>query len=245
MRLSFRICGPNPTLAEWLALTRAPAEPLIPIYLEGMNSTEASARVGAMTGLRLSYAAAQPQSKFLRAIRNALNRALADKDPRVRGDAVSALEVRPDDEAIAALAALAREDANPRVRSLAAAGLNDLRTDAVIPYARELLLRDFRLRPNFAEQLREIGTPRARAALREGLKSVNPRVRAECAKQLWLLREQQEAKPALVDALRNGDAELQADVASFLVDATRASTNRPAQFPDATAQTWAEWLEKR
>ena len=42
----FKERGPNPTLAEWLALSDASPDLLIPIYLQAMDSTEANARVG-------------------------------------------------------------------------------------------------------------------------------------------------------------------------------------------------------
>jgi HEAT repeat protein len=122
--------------------------------------------------------------------------------------------------------------------------LSGLRAEAVVPHVRELLLRDYRLRPNFAEQLREIGSPSARAALRDGLKSANPRVRDECAKQLWILKDAA-AKDVLAASLRGGDAETQAQLTAFLQPFARSQTNSPAYSPDATPQMWADWLEKQ
>lgn len=230
-------------LVEWLHFRGAPAATLLPVYLSNIGAEEPGARAGAVTGLRLAHGSAEANGKFKSAIRAALLRALVDRDVRVRLEAAQALGLDDDVDAAATLLAATRKDATARVRRQAALSLNDMRSEPAIPSVRELLLVDFRLRPNFAEQLREIGSPQARGVLREGLKSVNPQVRDECAKQLWLLKDAV-GKETLVEVLRTGSVDSQSEIVRFLQDSARAS-DTPTRGPDSTARTWADWLEKQ
>jgi HEAT repeat protein len=237
--------GPNPTLAEWLASIGAPVTNTVPLYLPALDSPDASARLGAVTGLGLCAGDPAVTATGRRVIRSAIKKALTDKVPDVRLAAVKALEESgPDDDAIAALAGAAQQDASSQVRERAAASLTDVRSGTVVPYLRELLLTDYTLQPDFAAQLREIGTPAALAALRDGLKSANPRVQAACAKQLWLVKDPA-AKPTLLNVLRGDDADAQADVVDFLQDIARAQAGNAK--PSATSQPagLADWLEKQ
>jgi HEAT repeat protein len=157
---------------------------------------------------------------------------------------VQTLAVEEDAQAAAALLAVVRTDSTARVRRQAGLCLNDMRSEAVFPYLRELLLTDFRLRPNFAAQLREIGLPQSRNILRDGLKSANAQVRSECAKQLWLMKDAT-GKQILADVLRSGTADSQTDVVRFFEDVARTQPNAPARSADSSARTWADWLEKQ
>jgi hypothetical protein len=236
--------GPNETLAEWLHFRGAPAATLLPAYLGNVDAEDPLTRAGAIAGLRFCRDAPEAKGKYHKAIRTAVLDTLTDRDTRVRLEAVQTLAAEEDAQAAAALLAVARSDSTARVRRQAALCLNDMRSEAAIPYLRELLLTDFRLRPNFAAQLREIGSPQARGVLREGLKSANAQVRAECAKQLWLMKDAT-GKQILVDVLRSGTADSQTDVVRFFEDVARAQPNAPARSTDSTARTWADWLEKQ
>lgn len=237
--------GPNRTLAEWLASVGAPVNKIVPIYWQALDSPDSSTRIGAVTGLGLCAGNPAVTAAGQRIIRNAIKKALGDKEPDVRLEAVKALEeTGPDDDAIAALAGAARQDPSSRVRERAAACLADIRSETVIPYLRDLLLTDGCLQPDFAAQLREIATPAARAVLRDGLKSANPRVQTACAKQLWLLQDPA-AKPTLLNVLRSDDPDAKADMVDFLEDfaRTQAGTAKPAvTFQPASL---ADWLEKQ
>jgi HEAT repeat protein len=216
----------------------------LPVYLSNIDGEEPLLRAGAVAGLRFCRDAPEAKSKYAKAIRTALLKALSDRDTRVRLEAVQALALEEDAQAAAALLAVARGDPTARVRQQAVLCLSDLHTEAAVPYLRELLLVDFRLRPNIAAQLREIGSPQARNILRDGLKSANAQVRAECAKQLWLMKDAA-GKQTLVDVLRTGSVDSQADVVRFLQDVAAAPSDSPARAPDSTARTWADWLEKQ
>lgn len=236
--------GPNETLAEWLHFQGAPAAALLPVYLRNVGAEDPLTRAGAVAGLRFCRDTAEAKGKYHDAIRAAVMESLSDRDTRVRLEAVQTLAAEEDAPAASALLAVARKDSTARVRRQAALCLNDMRAEAVIPYLRELLLADYRLRPNFAAQLREIGSPQARNALREGLKSANALVRAECAKQLWLLKDAA-GRQSLVEVLRTGSAESQTDVVRFLEDVARAQPSGASRATDSTARTWADWLEKQ
>jgi HEAT repeat protein len=241
---SVRQRGPNATAIEWLHARGTPADTLLALCLGNVNADEPLIRAGAVSGLRLLHDAVQLQPKSRQALRTAVLRALDDRDPRVRGEAVLALARDSDAEAIAALARAAREDSTARVRMQAAYCLNDMRTDAVVPLLRDLLLVDYRLRPNYAEQLRLIATPNARAVLRDGLQSANVRVRIESAKQLWLLKDTA-GRNALVEMLRAGDEDARAEVTHFLRETALDPRDSPARLDQPTAKLWADWLEKQ
>jgi HEAT repeat protein len=236
--------GPNETLAEWLHFQGAPATALLPVYLRNVDAEDPVTRAGAVAGLRFCRDTTEAKGKYHNAIRAAVMEVLSDRDTRVRLEALQTLAADEDAQAAAALLAVTRKDSTARVRRQAALCLNDMRAEAVIPYLRELLLADYRLRPNFAAQLREIGSPQARGVLRDGLKSANAQVRAECAKQLWLLKDAA-GKQTLVEVLRTGSAESQTDVVRFLEDVARAQPNNASRAADSTARTWADWLEKQ
>ncbi len=237
--------GPNRTLAEWLASIGAPVNKTVPLYLQALDSPDSSARIGALTGLGLCAGNRATTAAGQRAIRGAIRKALGDKEPGVRFEAVKATEAAgPDDDALAALAGAARRDASSRVRERAAACLADIRSETVIPYLRDLLLTDFCLQPDFAAQLREIGTPAARAVLRDGLKSANPRVQAACAKQLWLLKDPA-AKPTLLNVLRGDDPDAKEDMVDFLETALRAQAGNTKPATAWQPTSLADWLEKQ
>ncbi len=184
MLTSVRKRGPNVTAVEWLDARGAPRDLLLAICVAHADADDAVIRSGAIAGLRLTQSFADRKPKLRKVVRATLLTALADRDQRVRLEAVSAVTRCDDAEIVAALARVAREDPTGRVRTEAAQCLNDLRCDAVVPHLRELLLSDYRLRPDFAEQLRLIGTPAARDVLRDGLKSANVKVKLVCAEQL-------------------------------------------------------------
>ena len=235
--------GPSEMMVRWLEFRKAPGEKLLPLYLRAIESADANSRFGAALGLRLMTENAGRSSAFRRQLRPAMLMALNDVDSRVRAEAVRALAADADNESLAALAATARNDTSSRVRILASYCLSEIRTEAVVPHVRELLLADFRLRPNFAEQLRVIGTPSARAVLRDGLKSINPRVRTECAKQLWMLKDKS-GRQTLLEVLRGAEVESQGEIIAFLREAHPRTRIGPAD-DTAIAKQWADWLEKQ
>lgn len=241
---SVRRRGPNTTAAEWLDARGAPRDLVLAICVAHADADDAVIRSGAIAGLRLTQSFADRKPKLRKVVRATLLAALTDRDARVRLEAVGAVTRCDDAELVAALARVAREDPTGRVRTEAAQCLNDLRCDAVVPHLRELLLSDYRLRPNFAEQLRLIGTPAARDVLREGLRSANAKVKLVCAGQLWLMRDEK-GRRTLVEALRSGDADAQASVMQFLSEA--GDPRSPAAQPgtELTARVWADWLEKQ
>jgi len=112
--------GPTASLSEWLAFADAPIDAFAPLCLRAMNSSEATMRLGGITGLRLTLPAALGDKRFAQPTRDALKRALGDRDSRVRFEAVTALEHHLEKDTIKTLKQMAQNDPDSRVRNAAA-----------------------------------------------------------------------------------------------------------------------------
>lgn len=118
--------GPTAMIAEWLAVAKAPPQLILPIYLRAMNAHEPMTRLGGMTGLRLGLNAALADKRFATPTRWAIRHALADRDSRVRYEAVLTTQLHPEPQTIDILKNLAKADPVARVRNAAAAVLREI-----------------------------------------------------------------------------------------------------------------------
>src|SRR5207244_8376460 len=105
-----RELGPNAMVAEWLAHADAAPSVVLPMYLKAMRSREPTARLGGITGLRLELTAALVDKRFAAAVRSVVQHALADRDPRVRYEAIVAVQSHAEPQFVGILTEIAKND---------------------------------------------------------------------------------------------------------------------------------------